>query len=115
MALLARETSADQALSEVRYGGDVNRLAVEVRAAAQFGDEHLVACGIVDYSGNSLTPAFDRQRNTKHRIAVRKIRCSVERVDIPLVLAAGFDARSLFTHYVVLWKMAANLFQNQRL
>ena len=115
MPLMTGETSGDQALPQIRRGRHVDRGAIQPRAAAEFGGEHLVASRIVNYSRDPLPLAFHRQRNAKHRKAMRKIRGAVQRIDVPLVFAARFDARSLFPQHVMSRKLVANPFQNQRL
>ena len=115
MPLVAGETGGYQALSQIRRSRHVDRFAVQPRATSKFSGEHLVARRIVNHTRDPLPQSLHCERNAKHRIAVRKIRSAIERIDVPLVLAAGFDPRSLFTHHVVSWKLMADPLQNHRL
>jgi hypothetical protein len=113
--LMTGETGSHQALSQFRRHRHVNCCVVQPRAATELSGEHLVASWIVNHSRDPLPMAFHGQRNAKHWKAVRKIRCAIQRIDIPLVFAARFDARSLFPNHVMSRKLVANPFQNQRL
>src|SRR5579862_1239419 len=119
VALLAREAGRDQAFRQ-RWScrdverRDLERAGVQTRTAAEFGAEHFVARRIINHSGDPLALALNRQRYAKYGIAMCEISGAVERIDVPLIVAAGFDARSLFAHDIMSRKLGANSFENQR-
>src|SRR5256886_7089366 len=95
MPLMARETGRDQALRQIVDFGNMNALLVQIRATSFFGGKKFVASGIVDHSCDHLPLVLQRHRDTEHRKAVREIRGSVERIDIPAILAARVN-KALF-------------------
>src|SRR5436189_4131300 len=96
--LMAGETGGHQALRQIVGFGNMNTLLVQIRAASFFGGKKFVASGIVDHPRNHLPLVLQRHRDTEHRKAMREIRGSIERIDIPAILAAGVN-KALFLAY----------------
>src|SRR5437667_12381581 len=111
--LMARETGGHQALRQIVGFGNMNALLVQIRATSLFGDKKFVASGIVDHSCDHLPLVLQRHRDTEHRKAVREIGGSVERIDVPAILAAGVNKALLLAEKVVPRPERSNPLANQ--
>src|SRR5438445_11539627 len=100
--LMAGETGGHQALRQIVCFGSMNALLVQIRATSFFGGKKFVARGIVDKSRNHLPLVLQRHRDAEHRKAMREIRGSIERLDIPALLAAGLDQALLLPYKIML-------------
>ena len=115
VAFVAGKPSCNQRFLKARRGRDVDGFSVQARAAAFLRGKQFVAGRIVNHARYALTFVFDRQRHAEHRVAVREIGGAIERVDVPLVVTAGFNARSLFAHNIVRRELTANAREDQGL
>src|SRR5579864_2168123 len=93
----------------------MNRRAVEKRSLAFLRGEHFVAGWIEAKAGNHLILMLQAERNAKYRVAMRKVCCAVERIDIPAVLTAGVMQALLLAKNIVIRPQAANAFADQNL
>src|SRR5208337_5561961 len=103
MALMAGKTGSDEGLGQPTGLGDVDLPVVQVRSAALLGREQFIPRGIVDYAGNPPAFEFHSQRDAKHRKPVGEIRSSIQRIDIPTVIAATVIEAAFLAQNVVRW------------
>src|SRR2546429_8099248 len=111
--LMARETGGHQALRQIVCFGSMNALLVQIRATSFFGGKKFVASGIVDHSRNHLPLVRQRHRDAEHRKAMREIRGSIERIDIPAILAARVNKALFLAQNIVPRPERSNPLANQ--
>src|SRR5436309_6095987 len=113
--LMTGETGRHQTLRQIVRLGNMNALLVQIRAASFFSGKEFVASGIVDHPLNHLPLVLQRHRDTEHRKTMREIRGSVERIDVPAVIAAGINKALLLAENVVPRPARPNPLANQNL
>ena len=85
VARLARMRNAegDHGVFDARLVADADRLAVQERAAALLGPEHLAKHRQVDHAGQHLVAARQRDARAEQRRAPEEVGGAVERIDEP--------------------------------
>ena len=114
VALVTGKSSGHQTFRQVRCFRNRDALAIQGCAASLLGREKLVARGIVKNTCDAFAFVFDTERDAEHRITVREVRRTVERIDIPARVAAGFNAGPFFPHHIVRRKFRSDSLQNER-
>src|SRR4051812_3683457 len=106
--LVAGESSRNQRLSQIADFRNAYAVVVQVSTASKFRRKQLVAHGIVHQSGDSLPLVFQRQRHAEYRKSMSEICGSIERVDIPEVIAAGLNPAPFLSHHIMGRPLLAN-------
>ena len=101
MALMAWESGRHQAFCQVRRPRDMDSLLIQVSAASLFRREQFIPRGIVNHSSDPIPFVLQSHRNAKHRETMREVRGSVQRVNVPAVIAARVLEPTFFAEYVV--------------
>src|SRR5262249_7155616 len=73
----------------------------------------LVATGIKYHTRNALAFVFQSQGDAEHRIPMREVRGSVQWVDIPVKIAAGFPAAAFFAEKIMVRPQFADALDDQ--
>ena len=93
----------------------MNRFPIEKRAISARSSEQFIPDGIENNADERLT-VFDQTDGCgETRIAVREVRGAVERIDVPDVWRSRRRSRAFLRHYVVGWKVFAELGEDQGL
>src|SRR6202050_3811797 len=79
----------------------MNPLLIHVSAAPLPRREQFVPRRIIDHARNPAPSIIQTHRNAKHREAMSKVRGSVQRVDVPAVIAARVLQSAFFAEYVM--------------
>src|SRR5205085_1688708 len=113
MAFVAGKAGSHQAFRQVPRRGNVDALSVHKGPATLLGSKQVVARGIVDDSRYALAFVFQGQRHTKNRVSVCKIGGAVKRVNVPSIVAAGFNAGAFLSNHIVMRPALANALQDK--
>ena len=100
VALVAGETGGHQALLELADRRHASSPAIQERPASLFRRKHLIAGGIKDHARNPLTFVLKRQGDTEYWITMSKIRCAIQRINIPAEVATGFTPAALLANEI---------------
>src|SRR5262249_43333513 len=83
MALAAGKAGRDQSILQAPDHRHTNATMVEISSCAALGGKHLLAYRVKYDADQHFTILLQAQRNVEDRVAMRKIGCAVERVDVP--------------------------------
>src|SRR5262249_44278737 len=113
VSFVAGKAGPNQALCQTRHLRDTNGASIEPCSAALFRGKHFVPAWVVKDSGDPLSLVVQCNRNAEDRISMSEICRTVERINVPAKIAAGFDSAAFFPHKVVSRPQFANAGDNQ--